>query len=608
MKRIQALVISLLFLITNNIQASFLQGPNPYSFGPQGRSVSDLRNFAKPKNMIRILPNRPVVATSSDGSRLFYTSDGKLALSVAKDGSMSFSLGGLTKNYNSDGEFSGSAKTLRGSGLLQEVRDKEDRLLGYKTLNGDGKVSKTYDKDFNLTATYVYTGQGAKLDYVQNEMTKGRSYYDEYGRNKYDVDFNGYIQKTYLYADVEYTADEKDLTRRTLKTKKTTSNPTKTGLLTSVRDYNHNMFSTENGDVNINPLVYNETFFDLEGKTQYIKNTDGTTVRKFHYKQDDKGNKILDYHLDTLTGNKTFYDEHGTASYTVNDENAVITRYFDGYTVNIMSNGAYAEVTKYDIDGKELYTTLKNIKYYDDGTISEVMDEEGELWQEYHYREESGKKVVDYVITYSNTDFGGETTYTWYEDDKPLYVTTDSNRPTDNNATNIVRTYFWDGDTLRCTFDNQTKVTQWYNMNKELVYESMNERIISKNVYSNGQLVGKWDALEGQTMIYLNERPWIKVKSDYEPKPEMVTGLISHSTEIWNAIAYDNLVIAEAEAEAIAKNLDFNRESFIEEFYKSGKSEVVKVLDGFMAAYGWNNGAVSDLLTNGNLYEVVDNR
>ena len=88
----------------------------------------------------------------------------------------------------------------------------------------------------------------------------------------------------------------------------------------------------------------------------------------------------------------------------------------------------------------------------------------------------------------------------------------------------------------------------------------------------------------------------------------MVTGLISHSTEIWNAIAYDNLVIAEAEAEAIAKNLDFNRESFIEEFYKSGKSEVVKVLDGFMAAYGWNNGAVSDLLTNGNLYEVVDNQ
>ena len=49
------------------------------------------------------------------------------------------------------------------------------------------------------------------------------------------------------------------------------------------------------------------------------------------------------------------------------------------------------------------------------------MDEEGELWQEYHYREESGKKVVDYVITYSNTDFGGKTTYTWYEDDKPLY-------------------------------------------------------------------------------------------------------------------------------------------------------------------------------------------
>ena len=395
MKRIQALAISLLFLITNNIQASFLQGPNPYSFGPQGRSVSDLRNFAKPKNMIRILPNRPVAATDSSGARVYYTPDGKMVLSVAKDGSMSFSLGGLTKNYNSDGDFSGSARTLRGSGLLQEVRDKEDRLLGYKTLNGDGKVSQTYDKDFNLTATYSYIGQGAKLDYVQNEMTKGRSYYDEFGRNKYDVDFNGYIQKTYLYADVEYIADEKDLTRKTLKVKRTNSNPTNTGLLTSVREYTHDMYSTDHGQAEINPLVYNETFFDLEGKSLYIKNTEGFIAREYHYKQDDKGNKILDYHLDSSTKNKTYYDEHGTASYTVNAQGAVITRYFDGYTVNVQSDGAYAEVTKYDIDGKELYTTLKNIKYNEDGTISKVMDEENEV--HYIFNDEQYDKVIPIV-------------------------------------------------------------------------------------------------------------------------------------------------------------------------------------------------------------------
>ncbi|WP_372519765.1 hypothetical protein [Candidatus Ruminimicrobiellum ovillum] len=567
MKKIQVLIISLLFLITNNIQASFLQGPNPYSFGPEGRTVSDLRDFAKPKQMARILPNRPVVATDSSGSRVYYTPDGKLALSIGKDGSMSFSLGGINKSYNSDGEFSGMSKTIKGSGLLQEVYDKEERLIGYKTLNGDGKVSRTYDKDKNLTATYVYTGQGAKLDYVQNEMTGGRSYYDEYGRNKVDVDFNGYIQRTYLYADVEYTVDESDVTRKTLKTTKTKENPTNTGLLSSVRDYNHNMYSTNDGKVDINPLAFNETFFDLEGKTQYIKNTDGYITREYFYKQDDKGNKIIDYHLDNLTKNKTYYDEHGTASYTVNDQNAVITRYFDGYTVNVQSDGAYSEVTKYDIDGKELYTTLKNIDYNDDGTINKVMDEEDDVWQEYHYtKDNDGNKIIDYVINYSDNEFGNKQTYTWYENGKPMYVTITSERPTDDKSVNIVKDFSWNGDTLVYTFDRKTETTQWYNMDKDLVYESLNERVISKNIYSKGQLVGKWDAQKGETTIFINERSWISVVSDYEPTADMVTALIAHSAEIDNAIS---------------------------------KHEEEKVLDKLMDNFGWKAGAATKLLTTG---------
>ena len=217
MKKLQALIISLFFLISNNVYASFLQGPNPYSFGPQGRSVSDLRDFAKPKNMVKILPNRPIVATDSEGNRLYYTPDGKMTLSIAKNGAMSFSLGGVNKSYNSDGDFSGITRTIRGSGLLQEIRNKDNQLLGYRALNGDGKVHQTFDKDGNVSATYFYTGQGANVDYVQNEMTGGRTYYDEYGRTKYEVDFNGYIQRTYLYADTAYTVDESDETRRTIK-------------------------------------------------------------------------------------------------------------------------------------------------------------------------------------------------------------------------------------------------------------------------------------------------------------------------------------------------------------------------------------------------------
>ena len=269
--------------------------------------------------------------------------------------------------------------------------------------------------------------------------------------------------------------------------------------------------------------------------------------------------------MDNLTKTKTYYDEHGTASYTVNEQGTVITKYYDGYTVNIQPDGSYSEVTRYDIDGKELYTALKNIDYNEDGTINKVMDEEDNVWQEYFYTVDSeGNKVVDYVINYSDTEFNGKKTYMWYENDKPVYVTTTSDRPTDDKASNIVKDFSWNGDILVYTFDRRTETTQWYNKNKELVYESLNERIISKNIYSNGQLVGKWDAQKGETTIYINERAWISVKSDVEPTTFMVTALIARSTEI-------NIAISNHEED--------------------------KVLDKLMDDFGWQAGANQKLLT-----------
>jgi hypothetical protein len=53
--------------------------------------------------MASILPNRPVAATDSNGTRVYYTPDGKMTLSVAKDGTMTFSLGGVTKQKDSLG-------------------------------------------------------------------------------------------------------------------------------------------------------------------------------------------------------------------------------------------------------------------------------------------------------------------------------------------------------------------------------------------------------------------------------------------------------------------------------------------------------------------------
>ena len=539
MKRIQAITISLLFLISNNIQASFLQGPNPYSFGPQGRTVSDLRDFAKPKQMVRILPNMPVAATDSSGNRVYYTPGGKMTLSIAKDGSMSFSLGGLSKTYNSDGEYNGSTKTLRGSGLLQEVRNKDNQIIGYKTLNGDGKTARTYDKDKNLTATYYYTGQGAKIDYVKNEMTGGRTYYDEYERAMKDVDFEGFILRTYQYEDVDYIMSDTDSTRKELvvvKKDRKDGSDVSTGLLVSSRDYGYAVgeIKQEEGLVRYD-YAYSSTYYDREGNILYSKNPDDKITIEYHYKYDDKGNKIKDYVIDNTTKQKTYFDEHGSRDYTVNDEGTVITRYTDEYAINY-DQGAVTSVTRYDIDGTELYTTFKNIIYNDDGTIDEVREGEDLVIEKYHYKTVDGKKVIDYVENNMDPDFK-EKTYTWYNaDGRPMWVTSTEERPEDYTASNVLKVYNWteDGDkyTLRFTFNTRTQYTQYYDWTNEHVYEALNERVISKNIYDKGQLIAKWDAQKKELTILVNERAWIGLALDKEPESDSIRSIMAHAKEI----------------------------------------------------------------------------
>jgi len=70
-----------------------LPQPDVYNFGPEGRSVQDLQEFAKPSMMMGILPGRPVAAREKDGSRVYFTAGGKLSVTVARDGSMQFTLG-----------------------------------------------------------------------------------------------------------------------------------------------------------------------------------------------------------------------------------------------------------------------------------------------------------------------------------------------------------------------------------------------------------------------------------------------------------------------------------------------------------------------------------
>ncbi|MBQ3835054.1 MAG: hypothetical protein II816_06035 [Elusimicrobia bacterium] len=528
MKKMQAVIISLLFLISSTTQAALFEAPNPYKFGPQGRAVSDLRDFATPKQMVSILPNRPVVATDSEGNRVYYTPDGKMALSIAKNGAMSFSLGGVTKSKNSSGELTGITRTIQGSGLRQEIRNENDQIIGYKELNGKGKTVATYDKDNNLTSTYHYKGQGAKLDYVQNEMTLGRTYYDDYNRAIYEINFEGYVLATYQYQDVsyEYGSDGKSVVAERTSLPAGEKNR---GLLISKKNYEAEFekFNEEEG-TSEHSIGYKTTFYNLEGRETHVTNNNGQIIQEFHYKNDGAGNEILDYIEDNLTHNKTYFDEHGKKDYTVNDQNTVLTRYFDDYIVNYSRDGNYAEVTMLDIDGTELYTTLKNIEYNDDGTINKVLDGDDRVLEEYFYKYDSeGNKVIDYVVNYSDDEFDGKTTYLWYNDNKPQYVTSTPERPTDDTDPTILKDFSWNGNTLVYTFNRQTENTKWYQSEKDWVYETFNERIISKNVYNNGQKVGVWNAQKHELTILINERNWITIAGvDEEPTAAFIMNII----------------------------------------------------------------------------------
>jgi hypothetical protein len=58
-----------------------------------------------------------------------------------------------------------------------------------------------------------------------------------------------------------------------------------------------------------------------------INNSEGTTIVKYNYDQDNQGNKVLTSVLNVLTKEKTYY-ENGKETVTKNDQDEVIKKYY----------------------------------------------------------------------------------------------------------------------------------------------------------------------------------------------------------------------------------------------------------------------------------------
>lgn len=533
MKKIQVLIISILFL-TSNLQASLFESPQPYSFGPEGRTIADLRDFAKPKQMASILPNRPVAATDSSGARVYYTPDGKMTLTVEKDGTMTFSLGGVTKEKDSLGNLTKTTTAIKGSGNLYEIKNEFDEVIGYKALDGEGNTAIEYDKDMNKTKTYNYGLFGKTISYIVDEMTKEKTTYDQYGREMATYDADGYILTTYQYEDVSYEYGD----GKNLSVVKNTNSSLGQGLLFTKKDYQLNA----KGET-----INTTTYFDKEGLVTHIKDSEGTTIMKYNYDQDDKGNKVLTSVINVLTKEKTYY-ENGKETVTKNDQDVVIKKYYwEGskllYTTNLAADGSTSETTMYDIDGTELYTTFKNIVYNDDGTINKVMGNDDEVWEQYYYKEDAeGNKIIDYVENVQDK------TKTYYDDEGRQTVTKDEDG-------NITKDYNWNGNTLVYVFDRQTETTQWYNADKEVVYETFNERVITKNIYNNGQLVGRWNAQDKTVTILINEREWVSITAEEEPTANEITKIISLASLVEKKIAENNSDLSDVDVNKLLSDM-----------------------------------------------------
>ena len=330
MKKINSVLLSMIF-IAGTLNASFLPTPNPYSIGPDGRSVDSLKFYSPPNRNYHILPNRPLIATDSSGNRLCFTPTGKLAASYSKDGKFTFTLGNVTKTTDAEGNLTGVSRVVKGTNMV-EVRNEFGEVLSYQELGFGGKVVAAYDNEKNLTATYYYDKYGKGIDRIVNEMTKGMTVFDQNtGLAMYDIDYEGNRVGRYIYDDKNRLAEKVD--------------------------------------------VYgNTTYFDDNGNPTHTSDKDGLVISRYNYKYDDKENYVLENVTDPRTGNITYFDVNGKQTVTKNAFGAVIHDFlWMGSKLIATFDRQSQETTWYSVDGKTMYTT------FNDEVISKHLFFEGQL-------------------------------------------------------------------------------------------------------------------------------------------------------------------------------------------------------------------------------------
>ena len=311
--------------------------PPDAASGPDvGRPYQDLRAYGKPDQMMDILPNRPVAAHDQSGNRLFYSPSGKLMLTIALDGTETFSINNKTVTKDANGNIKSVSQLAVGDNHKLVITDGKGNVIGTQTLNSLGQETASYDANGNLTQVFTYSQYGKTVASVLNVQSMSKTVYDNRGLPSYEVNFEGAKCATYVYDPA-------------------------TGRLSYKLDSDGN-----------------KTFFTREGRTDYTEGPDGAKLAEYVYKEDGKGNSVLDHTVnlanDVSYGDITYYKD-GKQQYTVSNMGDRVTDYqFNGDTLIYTFNRRNQQTTYYDKTGRAMFASM------DDNKVAEwIYDSNGRM-------------------------------------------------------------------------------------------------------------------------------------------------------------------------------------------------------------------------------------
>lgn len=328
------------------VSADFMSALQPSPYSEPGRAMQDLQSYAAPVKMMDIIPNRPITAHEKDGTLVFYSPDGKLIVQVGTDGAMSFTVNGLTKTKDAQGNLTSTTEVQQGTNK-EVVKNAAGEVLGYKQLAMGGQVVSEYDYDGNLTKSYQYDKYGKNVTLVVDELTQTKTIFNADGLAEYDIDAEGNKVATYAY-DAKHRLSSK------------------TDVYGNITHYDTKQNATFTEDSTGNVVTrYNYRTVDADGTTIARYDSKGEVIERFNDKDDSDAAYMLDSVEAVDTGEVTYFDNNGKQTVTKNAAGSIVKDYeWDHVAQKLLFtfDRESQETTWYDILGRATSTTVNAVK------------------------------------------------------------------------------------------------------------------------------------------------------------------------------------------------------------------------------------------------------